>query len=255
MADESLQSLISRAAGLCRGAERMVAFTGAGISADSGIPTYRGAGGGLWSKYDPDKYANINYFRKDPSYYWRFFRDVRHSFLDAARPNTAHEALAQLESSGKLKTVITQNIDGLHQEAGSARVLELHGNTRRFLCQQCATVFGLTVVWERLQASLPPTCPECGGELRPDVVLFGEMLPETVLREAVEAARTADVILVVGSSLVVHPAAGLPVLTMEHGGRLIIVNVGETPLDGMATLKIDAGAAEVLPQLVGLMAQ
>jgi NAD-dependent protein deacetylase/lipoamidase len=254
MAVETVQNQIGRAAGLLRGAKRMVAFTGAGISADSGIPTYRGAGG-LWSKYDPEKYANIDYFRRDPTYYWRFFRDVRHPVLDAARPNEAHAALAHLESSGRLDTVITQNIDGLHQEAGSERVLELHGNTRRFLCQQCAAVFGLDVTWERLQAALPPTCPDCGGGLRPDVVLFGEMLPEAVLRQAVEAARSADVILVVGSSLVVQPAAGLPVLTMEHGGRLIIVNVGETPLDRVATIKIDAGAAEVLPQLVGLMGQ
>ncbi len=251
---ESLQNLIPRAAGLLRGAKRLVAFTGAGISADSGIPTYRGAGG-LWSKYDPDKYANIQYFRKDPAYYWRFFRDVRYPLLTDAHPNEAHTALAQLESSGRLGALITQNIDGLHQEAGSERLLELHGNTRRFLCQQCAAVFGLEILWKRLNEQLPPTCPECGGGLRPDVVLFGEMLPEAVLRQAVEAARSADVILVVGSSLVVQPAAGLPVLTMEHGGRLIIVNVGPTPLDQVATIKIDAGAAKVLPQLVGLMAQ
>ncbi len=254
MTAQTLQNQIGQAAGHLRGAKRLVAFTGAGISADSGIPTYRGAGG-LWSKYDPDKYASIDYFRRDPSYYWRFFRDVRYPVLEGAHPNDAHAALARLESTGRLGTVITQNIDGLHQEAGSERVLELHGNTRRFLCQQCAAVFGLEIVWKRLSEELPPTCPDCGGGLRPDVVLFGEMLPETVLRQAMEAARSADVILVVGSSLTVQPAAGLPVLTMEHGGRLIIVNVGPTPLDRVATIKIDAGAADVLPQLAGLIGE
>ncbi len=247
-----LQNLIHRAGGLLRGAERVVVFTGAGISADSGIPTYRGAGG-LWSEYDPDKYANINYFRKDPAYYWRFFRDVRYPALEGAHPNEAHGALAALERSGKLEAVITQNIDGLHAEAGSQRVLELHGNTRRFLCEQCGELHGLTAVWQRLQETLPPPCPSCGGGLRPDVVLFGEMLPEGVLREAVDVARNADVMLVVGSSLVVQPAAGLPVLTMEHGGRVIILNVGETPLDSVAAIKIDAGAADVLPQLAAIM--
>ena len=252
MPDPAAQNLITRAGGLLRGADRVVAFTGAGISADSGIPTYRGAGG-LWSQYDPDKYANINYFKKDPAYYWRFFRDVRYPALDAAQPNPAHETLAELERSGRLGAVITQNIDGLHQEAGSENVLELHGNTRRFLCQQCATVVGLAAVWERLQSALPPPCPECGGGLRPDVVLFGEMLPEDILRKSVEAARSADVMLVVGSSLVVQPAAGLPVLTLEHGGRVIIVNIGDTPLDRAAAIKIDASAAEVLPQLAALL--
>lgn len=252
MPDPGLQNLIGRAAGLLRGAQRRVAFTGAGVSADSGIPTYRGAGG-LWTQYDPDKYANINYFKKDPAYYWRFFRDVRYPALAAAHPNAAHAALAALERSGRIDAIITQNIDGLHQEAGSEHVLELHGNTRRFLCQQCAAVVDLATVWELLQSALPPPCPECGGGLRPDVVLFGEMLPEQILRQAVEAARSADVMLVVGSSLVVQPAAGLPVLTLEHGGRVIIVNVGDTPLDGVAALKIDAGAAEVLPQLAALL--
>jgi len=252
MTAAALHNQIDQAAGILREARRPVAFTGAGISADSGIPTYRGAGG-LWTKYDPDKYANINYFNKDPAYYWRFFRDVRYPALAAAHPNTAHGALADLERTGRLGAVITQNIDGLHQEAGSERVLELHGNTRRFLCGRCAAVWGLGVVWERLTSALPPTCPDCGGGLRPDVVLFGEMLPEAVLRQAVEAARSADVMLVVGSSLVVQPAAGLPVLTLEHGGQVIIVNVGETPLDGVAAVKMDAGATDVIPRLAELI--
>jgi NAD-dependent deacetylase len=252
MPDDKARPLIARAAGLVRDARRLVAFTGAGISADSGIPTYRGAGG-LWTEYDPAKYASIDYFRRDPAYYWRFFRDVRYPALDAARPNPAHAALAALERAGRLEAVITQNIDGLHQEAGSAQVLELHGNTRRFTCQLCGAALGLAAVWEGLATALPPPCPECGGGLRPDVVLFGERLDEAVLRRAVEVARAADVMLAIGSSLVVQPAAGLPVLTMEHGGRVIIVNVGPTPLDRVAAVKIDARAAEVLPQLAALL--
>lgn len=246
-------NLLNRAAGLVRGAKRVVAFTGAGISADSGIPTYRGAGG-LWTEYDPDKYANIDYFRKDPTYYWRFFRDVRYPALQGAQPNPAHAALSDLERAGRLEAVITQNIDGLHTEAGTKRVLELHGNTRRFLCEQCGAVHGLVAVWQHLADALPPHCPECdAAALRPDVVLFGEMLPEAILRQAIEAARSADLMVVVGSSLVVQPAAGLPVLTLDHGGRIIIINVGDTPLDRVATIKIDAGAASVLPQLVGMI--
>ncbi len=255
MEQPDVGKLIFRAAGLLRAARRVVAFTGAGISADSGIPTYRGAGGGLWSRYDPDKYASIDYFRKDPSYYWRFFRDVRHQVLEAAQPNPAHLALVELERAGHLEAVITQNIDGLHAEAGSRRVLELHGSTRRFSCQSCLARLSLDEAWERLALALPPSCPQCEGPLRPDVVLFGEMLPECVLREAIELSRSADVMLVVGSSLVVHPAAGLPILTREHGGRVVIVNVGETPLDQVAAVKIDAGAAHVLPRLAGSVIQ
>lgn len=240
---------LGKALAILQGAKRLVAFTGAGISAGSGIPTYRGAGG-LWTTYDPDKYASIRYFEKDPSYYWRFFRDVRYPALAEARPNAAHGALAALQAAGRLGAIITQNIDGLHQEAGARDVLELHGNTRRFRCQGCQAFFDLETVHRLLAEALPPPCPACGGGLRPDVVLFGEMLPEEVLRRSLEAARAADVMLVVGSSLLVHPAASLPVITLERGGQVIIVNVGETPLDRVAAVTLDADATAVLPALV-----
>jgi len=242
------EETIRRATALLADASGVVAFTGAGCSASSGIPTYRGAGG-LWTEYDPEKYANIDYFQKDPAYYWRFFRDVRSPALQAAEPNAAHRVLAALEAAGTLEALITQNIDGLHQLAGSQRVLELHGNTRRFRCLDCQQVLTLAQVQAQLAAALPPPCPACGGRVRPDVVFFGEGLPEPVLREALEAARHADVMLVVGSSLVVQPAASLPVITLEHGGQVIIVNVGQTPLDRVAAVQIDADAAEVLPRL------
>ncbi|MFH2007244.1 MAG: NAD-dependent deacylase [bacterium] len=249
---QDLKAQLAQAQTLIGGAERLVVFTGAGISADSGIPTYRGEGG-LWTEYDPDKYANIAHFRKDPSYYWRFFRDVRYPALRDARPNPAHEALAALETAGRLKALITQNIDGLHAEAGSRNVLELHGNTRRYYCEQCDHRLALEQVWTLLQTALPPPCPACGGSVRPDVVFFGELLSEPVLRGALEAARQADLMLVVGSSLVVHPAAGLPVLTIEHGGKLIIVNKGETPLDRLAAVTLNASAADVLPHITATL--
>lgn len=239
---------LGRAVALLEGAGSLVILTGAGCSAGSGIPTYRGEGG-LWTEYDPEKYASIDYFRKDPGYYFRFFRDVRYPVLAAARPNAAHLAIARLGKAGRLDALITQNIDGLHQEAGSQDVLELHGNTRRFRCQGCNELQDVETVHRLLSTELPPPCPNCGGGLRPDVVLFGEMLPETTLQRSLEAARRADVMLVVGSSLVVHPAASLPVITLERGGRLIIVNLGETPLDRVATVKLDADAASLLPRL------
>jgi len=245
-------ALVVRAAELVGRAKHLVAFTGAGISAGSGIPTYRGEGG-MWTRMDPEKVASIDYFDRDPSYYWRFFQEVRFATLAEARPNNAHLALADLERRGLLRTIITQNIDGLHQQAGSRSVLELHGNTRRFFCRRCHEPFDLDAIHKMLERSLPPPCPACGGVIRPDVVFFGEMLPEAVLRESLDSARSADVMLVVGSSLVVHPAASLPIITMEHGGHVIIVSKGETAMDRVASIKIDDDAARVLPGIVAAL--
>lgn len=244
---------LGQALAILLGARRLVALTGAGCSAGSGIPTYRGEGG-LWTEYDPEKYASIAYFEKDPAYYFRFFRDVRYPVLAAARPNEAHRALARLQRAGRLHALVTQNIDGLHQEAGSTDVLELHGNTRRFRCLGCGALVDFAAVHRLLAEALPPPCPHCQGALRPDVVLFGERLPEDVLQRSLQAAREADVMLVVGSSLVVQPAASLPVINLERGGRLVIVNLGDTPLDRVATVKVDADAVAVLPHLVEALA-
>ena len=231
--------------GLISAAQRLVAFTGAGISAESGIPTYRGDDG-VWHKYDPARYANINYFLEDPSYYWNFFKEVRYPALKKAQPNPAHRALAALEKRGALRAVITQNIDGLHQAAGSRRVMELHGNTRRIICLDCAAGYGMDEVHSQLATRLPPTCPSCNGRLKPDVVFFGESLPGDVLDAAVSEARSCDLFLVVGSSLVVQPAASLPVLAKQHGARLAILNKDSTPLDELADVVLHRGAAEVL---------
>ncbi len=226
-----------------------VAFTGAGISADSGIPTYRGQDG-YWQKYDPGKYADVNYFMKDPSYYWRFFRDVRYPALAGASPNKAHKALASLEKRGKLKAVITQNIDGLHQVAGSGRVLELHGNTRKFSCMGCGKVYDLETVHALLEHALPPECRECPSLIRPQVVFFGESLSPDVLERAHREAARCDLFLVIGSSLVVQPAASLPLIASENGARLVIVNKEATPLDQRADLVIRDGAVSVMQALL-----
>lgn len=233
-------------------AARLVAFTGAGISAESGIPTYRGADG-VWNKYDPSKYADIRYFREEPSYYWNFFKDVRCPVLKKAQPNKGHLALAKLEETDKLSAIITQNIDGLHQIAGSNRVLELHGNTRRILCLECGELYGIETVYRLIETQLPPRCSKCDGVLKPDVVFFGESLPPTVLDEAISVSRDCDLFLVVGSSLVVQPAASLPVMAKENGAKLLILNKDATPLDRMADLVIHASASVVLDQVCGAL--
>ena len=232
---------------LIRNSHNLVVFSGAGLSAESGIPTYRGAGG-LWSKYDPSKYADIQYFNQDPSYYWRFFKEERYPVIKAAQPNRAHEAMVKLEQQGTLFQVITQNIDGLHQEAGQRKVCELHGNTRRIICLECNRVYHMDEVYRGLEKTLPPRC-SCGGLLKPDVVLFGEPLPQKALNTAWQAARECGTFLVVGSSLVVNPAAQIPLLAKQNGSLLLIINIDATPLDEIADLVIHCPASEVLMEI------
>ncbi len=240
--------LISKFHEMVDQAEAVVAFTGAGISAESGIPTYRGAGG-LWSKYDPDKYANISYFMNDPTYYWNFFKDVRYPVISKAEPNAGHKALVELERSGKLIGVITQNIDGLHQLAGSENVVELHGNTRRIRCMECQKLYGFDEVRELVDASLPPAC-SCGGGLKPEVVFFGEALPIGAISRADALVNDCDLFISIGSSLVVFPAAQFPMVAKGNGAKLVIVNIDPTPYDGIADIVLHRSASEVLPRLV-----
>ena len=240
---------IEKAAGLIAGARKIVAFTGAGVSAESGIPTYRGDGG-MWKEYDPNKYADYGYFMKNPTYYWSFFKDVRYKALVASSPNKAHKAIARLEELGKLDTVITQNIDGLHQAAGSTKVIELHGNTRIIGCLDCFAEYDYETIHEQVQTEMPPTCSACGGTLKPRVVFFGESLPHGAMEDAATASTSADLMLVVGSTLAVFPAASLPLLAKRAGASLVIVNVGETAMDELADVFVDAKAGEVLPRMV-----
>jgi len=232
-----------------RRAKYAVAFTGAGISSESGIPTYRGKGG-LWTKYDPNRYANIHYFNKDPSYYWSFFKDIRYPMLKEVIPNKAHLALAEMERMGHVQTVITQNIDGLHQEAGSSSVIELHGTTRIITCMDCSETYPMEEIHPKLEKEIPPLCRQCRGVLRPAVIFFGESLDPEVIGRAYQESDACDFFIVVGSSLVVYPAANLPVSAKRKGARLAIVNTEPTPLDQMADYVIHEEAGTALPQIV-----
>lgn len=239
---------MDRAAHLLANAAHGLALTGAGVSAESGIPTFRGEGG-LWRKYDPVKVASIGYFMADPSAYWSVARERGRAAL-AARPNAGHHALASLEAAGRLTAIVTQNTDGLHQDAGTREVIELHGSGRAVVCLDCCRREPRAVVQARLDVEMPPRCRSCGGgRLKPTVVLFGEPLPRAEITRAFELARLADVMLVVGTSLVVYPAAEIPLAAVRGGAQLIVVNAEATPFDGFADVVIHGRAAEVLPEL------
>ncbi|MHC4600324.1 MAG: SIR2 family NAD-dependent protein deacylase [Planctomycetota bacterium] len=243
---------LEEAAALLGPCRRIVAFTGAGISAE----TYRGAGG-LWGKYDPAKFASLDYFMKDPAYYWAFFRDQRYPLLRDARPNPGHIALAQLEEAGRLHAVITQNIDGLHAEAGSNRVIELHGNSRFVACLGCGAVYGMEAIHRQLAEAgkAVPECSHCDGRLKTTVVLFGESLPPDAVRDAARAVEACDGLIAVGSSLVVYPAALFPQQAAARGAKFLIVNAEPTPADGLADLVVHEKAGVFLPALADLLLQ
>ncbi len=244
-----MRDIIKAIASDIKTSKHVVIFTGAGISVESGIPAYRGEKG-LWNKYDPNIYANITYFLQDPSYYWNFFREVRYPMLKKVKPNKAHLALAELETVGNLKTVITQNIDGLHQDAGSSSVIELHGTTRTIYCLNCSQEYSMDEVFSMLEAQIPPLCSECKGKLRPAVVFFGESLNSQILRLAFKEAENCDFLLAVGSSLVVHPAADIPRMAKQRGALLAIINIEKTPLDTTADYVINDEVGKILPQIV-----
>ena len=243
-----MDELIPKLKKLVSSSGQIVAFTGAGFSAESGISTFRGAGG-LWSKYDPSIYADINYFLKNPTYYWNFFKDERYPVIKKARPNDGHHALVELEKRGKLYRVITQNIDGLHQVAGSSDVIELHGNTRKIYCLNCDKTYTMDETYKLLQKELPPRC-SCGGVLKPGTVLFGEPLPQVALEMAKLAAQNCDLFLVLGSSLVVYPAASIPRIAKRNDAALIIINIDPTPMDDMADIVIHESASKVLSAVI-----
>lgn len=221
-----------------------IAFTGAGISADSGVPTFRGPGG-LWERYRPEELATPEAFARDPALVWRWYR-WRQEVIYRAGPNPAHYALAELERLGVIKAVVTQNVDGLHSRAGSRRVIELHGNIWRLRCVKC----GHEEIAEKPVEEIPPRCPRCGGLMRPGVVWFGEPLPSEAWEEAVALASSADFVLVVGTSGVVYPAAYLPAIAKRNGALIAVVDPNKTALDDIADFKIEGRAAEVLPRLV-----
>lgn len=212
------------------------AFTGAGVSTLSGISDFRGKNG-IYKRKDinADKLFDLDYFLEDPSYYYSHSADFIYD-VDSKRPGIVHTRLAELEKAGKLKTVITQNIDMLHQRAGSNDVIELHGSPWHHHCLSCRREYSFAYIAEIVKAGKIPSC-SCGGIIKPDIVFFGELLNETAIDRAVETASNADLLLVLGSSLLVNPAASIPLYTIRNGGRIIIVNDGETHLDDYATLR------------------
>jgi NAD-dependent deacetylase len=214
-----------------------VALTGAGVSVPSGIPDFRTPETGLWANVDPMEVAHIDVFERDPGRFWSYYRP-RFQSLGDKQPNTAHEALAELERRGLLEGVITQNIDRLHRKAGSENVVEVHGSIATSSCRSCAATYAIDEVETLFDRDGVAICGACGGAVKPDVVLFGEMLPERAMRQAQALAAEADLMLCVGSSLVVHPVAALPELTLANGGELAIVTQGPTPYDEAAVLKL-----------------
>jgi len=235
---------------LIRNHQPCIVLTGAGVSTESGIPDFRSASG-IWAQYDPYEVASIEAFQRDPERVWEFYTRRLDVLADAA-PNPAHLALAELESVGLVQAVITQNVDRLHAAAGSRDVIEVHGSLRTASCLSC----GRHEPMEAVVARLPvPLCLDCGTVLKPDVVMFGEHLAAAVIDRATELAETAALLLVVGSSLEVWPVAGLPQATLNHGGKLAIVNRESTVYDALATLAVHASAGEVLAGVTSLLAQ
>ncbi len=243
----------SEAASLLRTAGRAIVFTGAGVSTESGLPDFRSASG-LWAGVDPIAVASRGTLERRPEVFYDFYRE-RLSHLAGASPNAGHRALAAMERAGWVNTVVTQNVDGLHQAAGSRRVIELHGNLREFTCMGCGNMRRAEQLRAAMAAGGLPRCSSCGGLLRPNVVLFDELLPQEPWEAAVQAARASRLMLIVGSSLQVTPAAYLPLETLEGGGRLIIVNREPTPYDDRAAITIRASAGGVLAEMAALLGQ
>jgi NAD-dependent deacetylase len=237
---------VTQLAELIREHQPCVVLTGAGVSTESGIPDFRSPTG-LWARFDPLQYGSLEAFRADPLKVWSFYKP-RVAMLTEAEPNAAHVALAELERLGFLEAVVTQNIDLLHERAGSRDVVEVHGSIRSATCPGCGERQPLARVLELLTAADAPACPACGQILKPDVVFFGELLSPAAIERASELARRAGLLLVVGSALEVYPVAALPEETLAAGGRLAIVNKGPTPYDARATLKVDGSAGEVLAE-------
>ncbi|HEX4564157.1 MAG TPA: NAD-dependent deacylase [Solirubrobacteraceae bacterium] len=245
-------SATAELAELVRSAGCVVALTGAGVSTPSGIPDFRSPGTGLWEKVDPMEVAHIDSFHADPARFWQFY-SARFAALRSKRPNGAHHALAELERRGLLDAVITQNVDMLHRAAGTRELVEVHGSIATCSCLACSSApVALADVRERLRGDPEgiPRCERCRAPLKPDVVLFGELLHEPTLARARSLCAGADLLLCIGSSLEVHPVAGLPLLTLERGGELAILTQGSTPLDALAAVRLHGDVVDELDALV-----
>lgn len=252
MGEQDLDSLAERVADLIINAQRVVVFTGAGISTESGIPDFRSPGG-IWERFDPDDFI-YQKFVSDPGARRKQWQMLREGGLATeAKPNPAHYAIAELDRLGKLDCVITQNVDNLHQKAGvpADRVFELHGNMQWAVCLSCGRRYPFEQVRLRLDKGEEiPDCEACHGILKPSVVLFGESLPEKVLKEATFRSYNCDLFMVIGSTLIVYPAAYMPVYAVDSGAKLVIINLSPTPMDKQATVLIRARAGEAMSRVL-----
>jgi NAD-dependent deacetylase len=247
----SIDSSIENARKLIRKAHRISALTGSGISVDSGIPDFRSEGG-LWKRYDPLEFATLDSFRRNPTKFWTMGRELAETIIKA-EPNAAHLALARLEGVGKLNGIITLNIDNLHQLAGSKSVIELHGNYLRAYCTECKKdYFGKSVHQRVAQGEIPPKCDLCGGVLKSEAILFGEPLPEEPMENAIALCRNTDLMLVIGTSLTVYPAAYLPQLAKNSGAAIILVSLDGMNKDNLADIVLRGRATEVVPVITEL---
>ena len=240
---------LENAAALFQNAKRIVALTGAGISTPSGIPDFRSEGTGLWSSDEPMEVASLNTFRTHPEKFFNWFRPLAGKIFHAL-PNPAHDAFASLEQAGKKMIIVTQNIDGLHQKAGSKHVIEMHGTLSTLSCAGCFKKFEARVFLQPfIEHGTIPLCANCNGILKPDVILFGEQLPQSAWMEAQSAARQCDLMVVAGSSLEVLPVAGLPVQTVDRGAHLIVINNTPTYINVRADVVIMDDVATILPNI------
>jgi NAD-dependent deacetylase len=244
----SLNADIQKAKELVNKSGKISALTGAGISVDSGIPDFRSEGG-LWKRFDPLEYATRESFMSNPTKFWTMGKELAETIVKAI-PNDAHLALAALEEQGKLTGVITQNIDNLHQTAGNKRVIELHGNYLRAFCIECKEeYFGRTVHESVARGEIPPKCEKCGGILKSEAILFGEPLPQEPMAQAVELCRNTDLMIVIGSSLTIYPAAFLPQLAKNAGAKVILINLEGTNKDDVADIVLRGRATDILPAI------
>ncbi|MHA2052882.1 MAG: SIR2 family NAD-dependent protein deacylase [Candidatus Hodarchaeales archaeon] len=242
------QQSIGEARNLIKASSFIVAFTGAGISVESGIPDFRSPGG-LWERFDPQIYAEYSSFLRTPEKYWTM-HSVLSNMIRTAQPNPAHVALAKLEKENKLKGIITQNVDFLHQRAGNTNICELHGSGETAKCIDCKDEYSNETVDQFLKTVKVPRCVKCNGLIKPDTILFNEPLPIGVFLKARELVEKADLLIVIGSSITVYPAASLPYLAQRTGTRIIVVNDESTHLSTIADVYLEGKAGEILPLLM-----
>ncbi len=254
MASHNAQSWMQQAdaaADIWRNSRSAFALTGAGISVPSGIPDFRSPGG-LWERYKPEEVATLQALRATPEKVWKFLLDAHHIFNDAV-PNPAHQALADLEQVGRLHGVVTQNIDGLHQRAGSHNVVEFHGCGQRFYCMGCKKTFDPALISGLTPDDIPWRCDECSQVIRPDFVFFNEQIPAAAMQAAQDLSQGADLVVIAGTSGEVAPANSLPLLVKHRGGQVIEVNLGRTHYEGVTDVRITAPAEDALPYIRDLL--